>query len=198
MEQRVFPVLRARDVEDAVTTARAAARAGMRIVELTATTPDVHEAVGPLTADGLVIGVGTIAESTMIERMAAAGARFVVSFFLPQGFVAAAHAAGLEAIPGGFTPAELAAARSAGADAVKLFPARLATPAYLSDLAPLLTGLRLVVTGGLEATTASLGPWLAAGVAGVGLGGLGTAAAVGANEVERRCRAALEAAAVAG
>jgi 2-dehydro-3-deoxyphosphogluconate aldolase/(4S)-4-hydroxy-2-oxoglutarate aldolase len=142
----------------------------MHIVELTATTPDVHEAVGPLAADGLIVGVGTIVDPAMIGSLAAAGARFVVSFFRPHGFAAAAHAAGLQAIPGGFTPAELAAARGASADAVKLFPARLATPAYVSDLAPLLPGLRLVVTGGLVATTGSLGPWLAAGVAASALG----------------------------
>ena len=61
-------------------------------------------------------------------RLAEAGASLVVSFWNPPGFVAAAAAAGIPAIPGGFTPHELAAAHAEGAAAVKLFPASLAGP----------------------------------------------------------------------
>src|SRR5262249_32237343 len=102
-----------------------------------------------------------------------------------------AHAAGLAAIPGGFTADELARCARAGADAVKLFPGRLAEPAYLRDLRPLLPGLRVLVTGGVEPEAAP--GWLEAGAIAVGLGSaLGTVAGVGAPEVERRCRAALD------
>jgi 2-dehydro-3-deoxyphosphogluconate aldolase / (4S)-4-hydroxy-2-oxoglutarate aldolase len=81
-----------------------------------------------------------------------------------------------------------------GAPAVKLFPASLAEPAYLPALRPLLPELKLLVTGGIEPE--AVRPWLDAGALAVGLGSkLGTAASVGADEVERRCRAALAAAA---
>ena len=192
--QRVLPVLRAADVTDAVATARAAAAAGCRVVELTTSTPDVEEAIRPLVSDGLVVGVGTIRDAADVPRFVAAGASFVVSFWNPPGFVAAATAAGVAAIPGGFTTSELAAAQADGAAAVKLFPATLADPGYIPALRPLLPGLRLLVTGGIDPE--GVGPWLAAGALAVGLGGsLGTAVTVGAAEVERRCRAAIAAAA---
>ena len=77
---------------------------------------------------------------------------------------------------------------------MKLFPASLAGPGYLAALRPLLPELRLLVTGGIEPD--GVRPWLDAGALAVGLGSkLGTAANVGAAEVERRCRAALAAAA---
>jgi 2-keto-3-deoxy-6-phosphogluconate aldolase len=77
---------------------------------------------------------------------------------------------------------------------VKLFPASLAEPAYLSALRPLLPELKLLVTGGIEPE--GVRPWLEAGALAVGLGSkLGTASSVGAEEVERRCRSALAAAA---
>ncbi len=77
---------------------------------------------------------------------------------------------------------------------MKLFPASLAGPSYLPALRPLLPSLRLLVTGGIEPD--GVRPWLDAGALAVGLGStLGTAATVGAAEVERRCRAALAAAA---
>jgi 2-keto-3-deoxy-6-phosphogluconate aldolase len=58
--QRVVPVVRCGDAEDAVLTAPAAAAAGMRVVELTLTTPDVHEALRELRGVGLVLGLGSL------------------------------------------------------------------------------------------------------------------------------------------
>lgn len=190
--QRVLPVLRCADADDTVATARAAAAAGCRVVEVTMSTPGVEAAIGPLVADELVVAVGTVRDAADVARLAAAGASFVVSFRRPPGFVAAAREAGLPAIPGAFTPDELGAAFAEGAAAVKLFPASLADPSYLRALRPLLPDLRLLVTGGIEPD--GVRPWLDAGAIAVGLGSaLGTAGTVGTAEVERRCRAALAA-----
>ena len=191
--QRVLPVLRCADAADTLATARAAAAAGCRVVEVTMSTPGVEDAIAPLVEDGLVVAVGTVRDARDVARLAAAGAALVVSFWNPPGFVAAAEAAGIDAIPGGFTAQELAAARADGAAVVKLFPASLAGPAFVPALRPLLPDLRLLVTGGIEPD--GVAPWLEAGALAVGLGtGLGTAGTVGAAEVERRCRAALAAA----
>lgn len=191
--QRVLPVLRCADADDAVATARATAAAGCRVVELTLSTPGVEAAIGPLLEDGLVVAVGTVRDASSVAALADAGASLVISFCNPPGFVAAATAAGVPAIPGGFTPSELAAAHADGAAAVKLFPASLVEPGYLDALRPLLPELRVLVTGGIEPD--GVRPWLDAGALAVGLGGrLGTVATVGASEVERRCRAALAAA----
>ncbi|HEY8104258.1 MAG TPA: bifunctional 4-hydroxy-2-oxoglutarate aldolase/2-dehydro-3-deoxy-phosphogluconate aldolase [Gaiellaceae bacterium] len=192
--QRVLPVLRCADADDALATARAAAAAGCRIVELTLSTPGVEAAIAPLVDEGLVVAVGTVRDPADVARLAEAGASLVVSFWNPPGFVAAATAAGIPAIPGGFTPSELAEAVAAGAAAVKLFPASLAGVGYLAALRPLLPELRLLVTGGIEPD--GVRPWLDAGALAVGLGSsLGTVATVGSAEVERRMRAALAAAA---
>jgi 2-dehydro-3-deoxyphosphogluconate aldolase/(4S)-4-hydroxy-2-oxoglutarate aldolase len=190
--QRVVPVLRCADADDAVETARALAAGGFHAVELTMSTPGVLAAIPPLAADGLVVGVGTIRSAGEVEAAVAAGARFVVSFWNPPGFVGAAAALGVPAIPGGLTPGEIAAAQLEGPAAVKLFPATLVTPGYVRTLLLLDPSLRLFVTGGIEPTTASIAPWLEAGAELVGIGGaLGTARTVGAAEVERRARQAL-------
>jgi 2-dehydro-3-deoxyphosphogluconate aldolase / (4S)-4-hydroxy-2-oxoglutarate aldolase len=192
--QRVLPILRCADADDTIATARAAAAAGCRIVEVTMSTPGVEAAIAPLVAEGLHVAVGTVRDAADVPRLVRAGASVVVSFWRPPGFVAAAATAGIPAIPGAFTPHELTEAVAEGAPAVKLFPASLAEPAYLAALRPLLPELKLLVTGGIEPE--AVRPWLDAGALAVGLGSkLGTAASVGADEVERRCRAALAAAA---
>jgi 2-dehydro-3-deoxyphosphogluconate aldolase / (4S)-4-hydroxy-2-oxoglutarate aldolase len=191
--QRVLPVLRCADAADTLATARAAATAGCRIVEVTMSTPGVEEAIGPLVEDGLVVAVGTVRDARDVARLAQAGASLVVSFWNPTGFMAEARAAGIDAVPGGFTAHELAAAHADGATVAKLFPASLAGTSFLPALRPLLPNLQLLVTGGIEPE--GVAPWLEAGALAVGLGSsLGTAGTVGAAEVERRCRAALAAA----
>jgi 2-dehydro-3-deoxyphosphogluconate aldolase/(4S)-4-hydroxy-2-oxoglutarate aldolase len=190
--QRIVPVLRCADADDAVETARALAAGGFRAVELTMTTPDVLAAVPPLAGDGLLVGVGTIRRAEEVAPAVDAGARFVVSFANPPGFVATARDAGVPAVPGGLTPGEVAAAQRDGPAAVKLFPASLVTPDYVRTLLVLDPSLRLLVTDGIEPTPDSIRPWLEAGAAMVGIGAaLGTARSVGAAEVERRARAAL-------
>jgi len=190
--QRVLPVIRSTSVEDAVATARACAHAGMRVVELTRSVPDVDRALEQLRDDELTLGVGTIGAAAQVKEAAAAGARFVVSFTRPDGFVDRARQLGLTAIPGALTPSEVAACVADGADAVKIFPARLVTACYLQDLRSVLPSVPLVVTGGVGSSPGELATWLRAGALAVGLGGaLGTVAGVGSDEVERRVRAAL-------
>jgi 2-dehydro-3-deoxyphosphogluconate aldolase/(4S)-4-hydroxy-2-oxoglutarate aldolase len=108
--QCVLPVLRCANADDTLATARAAAAAGCRIVEVTMSTPGVEAAIAPLVADGLLVAVGTVRNAADVPRLADAGASLVVSFWRPPGFVAAAGAAGIPAIPGAFTPQELAEA----------------------------------------------------------------------------------------
>ena len=194
VRQRIVPVLRCADADDAVATGRALAAAGVRALELTMSTPGVLAAVPPLAADGLIVGMGTIRSAGEVEAAVAAGARFAVSFWNPPGFVAAATAAGVPAIPGGLTPGEIAAAQLERPAAVKVFPATLVSPDYVRTLLALDPSLRLLVTGGIAPTAAAIGPWLEAGAVMVGVGGaLGTVSNAGAAEVERRARAALDA-----
>ncbi len=188
-------MLRCTDVDDAIATARACARAGMNVIELTRSTPDVEHAIEQLRADdGLVVGLGTITSHEQVAAAVSAGASFVVSFCAPDGFVQTAHEHGVVAIPGAFTPSEVEACRQAGADAVKLFPATQLLPSYVADLHAVIPDVRLLPTGGLKPIAVSLSPWLAAGAWAVGVGGsLGTAATVGPEEVTRRARNALRA-----
>lgn len=188
--QRVVPVLRCADAADAITTARAVAAGGFRIVELTMTTRSVLEAAATLTAEGITVGVGTVRSAADVDPAARAGARFVVSFWNPPGFVAAAQEAAIPAIAGGLTPGELGAAQDDGAAALKLFPAAAVQPDYLQVLRPVLGPVGVIATGGIPATAAAIRPWLEAGALAVAVGsGLGTAGSVGADEVERRCGA---------
>jgi 2-dehydro-3-deoxyphosphogluconate aldolase/(4S)-4-hydroxy-2-oxoglutarate aldolase len=190
--QRVVPVIRAADARDAIATARACARAGMSVVELTRTTPDVERALEILREEDLVLGLGTVTRPEHVRSAVAAGARFVVSFAVRDRMTEVARELGVTPIPGALTPTEILHCLHAGAPAVKIFPARLVEPAYLQDLASVMPALRALVTGGVPASAEGIRPWLDAGALAVGIGsGLGTAASLGEDEVERRAGALL-------
>jgi 2-dehydro-3-deoxyphosphogluconate aldolase/(4S)-4-hydroxy-2-oxoglutarate aldolase len=194
--QRVIPVIRSADAGDAVETARACGLAGMRIVELTQTIPDLDEALEELREDDLIVGVGTITKLEQVQAAARRGSSFVVSFAAHEAMIRTAREAGLIAIPGALTPTEVLHCVSAGAPAVKLFPASAVSPSYLRDLLVLIPGLRVMATGGLKASPGELEPWFEAGAWAIGLGSdLGSAAELGPDGVKRRARAVLDIAA---
>ena len=187
--QRAVPVIRAHNADDAVATAEACLDGGLAVVEVALTTPNALEAIRVLAKRGVLVGVGTVSRATEVVEAAGAGAAFAVSYCSPPGFVQTAHAHGLLAIPGAFTPNEIAAAFRAGADVVKLFPAVSAGIEFLRALRPVLPVGRVLPSGGIPLTPDAVGGWLGAGAIAVGIGSeLGTARRVGRDVVAELAR----------
>ncbi len=125
-----------------------------------------------------------------------AGAQFVVTPAVRPAVIAACRERNTPILCGAFTPSEALAAHDAGADMVKIFPARMGGPKYISDILAPLPFLKLVPTGGVSPENAR--SYLEAGAAAVGIGGnLVSAATVAARdwakitEVARACVAAV-------
>jgi 2-dehydro-3-deoxyphosphogluconate aldolase/(4S)-4-hydroxy-2-oxoglutarate aldolase len=150
---------------------RAAARGGLKVLELTLTTPGALGAMEVLARDpGLLVGGGTVLTPAEVTTVAAAGGRFVLSPVFDPDVVDEAHARGLLAVPGAATAAEILAAWRHGARLVKLFPSGpLGGPAYLRAVRGPLPEVPLVPTSGPTAET--LADYLAAGAVAVGVGG---------------------------
>jgi 2-dehydro-3-deoxyphosphogluconate aldolase / (4S)-4-hydroxy-2-oxoglutarate aldolase len=124
------------------------------------------------------------------------GAEFLVTPAVRPAVIERAVGRGALVLAGGLTPSELLAAHEAGAELVKLFPARLGGPAYLRDVLAPLPFLKLVPTGGVSAENARA--YLDAGAAALGIGGnLVPAAAVARGDfaqITATARACVEAA----
>jgi len=189
--QRVFPVIRTNTVSDAIATARICLAEGMRVIELTTSTPGVEDAVAALAQGGAVVGVGTIRSADQLASIAEAGARFVVSYFEPESFVHTSHALGLVPIPGVLTPNEMQSAVTRGARILKIFPAWQSNPRVIADMVPLLGAIDYVATAGL--TPPLMRDWLSAGALAVGVGrSLGTVETIGERTVRGNVRDLLE------
>ncbi|GHI85583.1 bifunctional 4-hydroxy-2-oxoglutarate aldolase/2-dehydro-3-deoxy-phosphogluconate aldolase [Streptomyces xanthophaeus] len=171
--QRLLPVLRNADADEAVRQATALLAAGCRAVELTTSTPGWPGAVtrtAPLTdAHGrrAVVGVGTVTTTAQAEAALDAGAAFLVSPYPAPEVREVADRRAAVFLEGGFTPGEIAAAARSGG-AAKVFPAHVGGPRYLRSLRAVLPGALIVPTGGIR--PGDVHDWLAAGATAVGIG----------------------------
>lgn len=137
---------------------------GLRLTEVTLTTPGALAAIAACRQAGLLIGAGSIRNREDALRARDAGAVFLVT----PGLVAGAADAGLPLLMGAYTASEAMRACELGAHAVKLFPANLLSPAYAKALLAPLPELRLIPTGGIAVR--DFAAWKAAGCVGVGIG----------------------------
>ena len=165
--------------------------AGFRLLEVPLNSPDPFTSVAllrrALPAEALV-GAGTVLSPERVERLREAGGELVVMPHADTQVIRAAKAAGLLCVPGVLTPTEAFAALDAGADALKLFPAELVTPAVLKAMRAVLPKSTLLLpVGGINPD--AMAPYLAAGANGFGLGSALYAPGMSAAQVGERARA---------
>ena len=148
---------------------------GVRVLELTNRGANAFEVFKEVLKYGekysdLILGIGTILDPKTAEKYIKAGAQFVVAPILnpPTGQACREH--DTVWMPGAFTLTEIVTAKVLGADLIKLFPASVLGPGFVSSVLPVVPDLQLVATGGVEPTQQSLTSWFKAGVVCAGMG----------------------------
>src|SRR5712691_13273258 len=112
-EDRLVAVIRTATPELAEQAARAMAKAGVRLVEITLTVPDAYELIAALATDerfaaqGAVVGAGTVLSGAQAEDALIAGARFLVSPALIPEMMEATKSRDAMTMPGTMTPTEM-------------------------------------------------------------------------------------------
>jgi 2-dehydro-3-deoxyphosphogluconate aldolase/(4S)-4-hydroxy-2-oxoglutarate aldolase len=156
--QPVIPVLKIDDATKAVPLARALAKGGLPVIEITMRTGAALEAIRRAASEvaEAVVGAGTILDAKQFDQAAGAGSKFIVSPGGTKEVFAAARNSPVPLLPGAITPSEMMAALEEGLDFLKFFPAEQAGGAtFLKSLASPFAGLRFCPTGGVSAKNAS-------------------------------------------
>jgi 2-dehydro-3-deoxyphosphogluconate aldolase / (4S)-4-hydroxy-2-oxoglutarate aldolase len=191
--QHLLAAIRAPSADAALSAAQAVAKGGISLLEITFTVPDAPRVMAALaSAEGVVVGAGTVLTSDQCRAALDAGARFILSPVFSPDVARVALAGNAMYVPGAYTPAEIVAARHAGAHVVKVYPVGVAGgPKYIQVIREPLPDIPLLASGGT--TLENLVPFLHAGCVGVGLGGaLADAKLVEAgqlDEITRRAKA---------
>jgi 2-dehydro-3-deoxyphosphogluconate aldolase/(4S)-4-hydroxy-2-oxoglutarate aldolase len=167
----VIAVVRAQHPAQVPPLSEALLAAGVIAIEITLTTPNAFEAIREASrtfGDRALIGVGTVLTEEECRRALEAGAEFVVSPIARTELVTLAHASDRPIMLGAYTPTEVQRVHESGADFVKLFPADGLGPAYVRALRAPLPHLKIVPTGGVDAS--NVADWMKAGCPAVGAG----------------------------
>jgi 2-dehydro-3-deoxyphosphogalactonate aldolase len=165
-------ILRGIEPSEAVAVADAVVDGGLRIVEVPLNSPLALRSIESLAkrfGPEVMIGAGTVTSVPEVMAVAEAGGELIVTPYARGAIVKQAKALGLTVIPGALSPTEIAEMADCGADAVKIFPAEMATPAVVKALRAVLPAqLPLIPVGGID--TGNMAAYWQAGANGFGLG----------------------------
>ncbi|MDB2261509.1 bifunctional 4-hydroxy-2-oxoglutarate aldolase/2-dehydro-3-deoxy-phosphogluconate aldolase [Halorubrum ezzemoulense] len=172
VDSGVVAVLRGVPADQLIEIAEALREGGVTAVEITADTPNVADLIDEVTAsfdDEVVVGTGTVLDSETARTTLMAGAEFVVSPSLHEDVIETCNRYGAVSAPGVMTPTEAVRGYEAGADFVKVFPAKTVGPAHLGAMKGPLGQIPMMPTGGVGPDNAA--EYVEAGAFAVGAGG---------------------------
>ena len=170
LEEKIVAVVRLQSEKDGLPVARALVNGGIRVIEMTLTTPGAVALIKKIREElpNAFVGAGSVLTREDVDRCSDAGAAFLVGPVLEPDVLEYALGKGIPLCPGTFTPTEAYTAWRLGAPLIKVFPAARLGPKLLSDLKAPMPFLKLMPTGGISADT--VGDFLAAGADVVGAG----------------------------
>ncbi|MBN7813347.1 bifunctional 4-hydroxy-2-oxoglutarate aldolase/2-dehydro-3-deoxy-phosphogluconate aldolase [Algoriphagus sp. H41] len=170
-ETPVVGIIRGMGFQDVRRIAKAYLEAGFTTLEVTMNTDAACELIRDLGQEfsQLNIGAGTVCSERDLDQALAAGAQFIVTPIVDVAVIRKCVDLEIPIFPGAYTPTEIYQAWSAGAPAVKVFPATQLGPSFIKDVLAPLDQVRLLPTGGVDIHT--IRAFFEAGAVGVGMGG---------------------------
>jgi 2-dehydro-3-deoxyphosphogluconate aldolase/(4S)-4-hydroxy-2-oxoglutarate aldolase len=177
MEQGVVPVFHHADADVCRSVIAACAKGGAPCVEFTnrgdfAAHTFLELARHFATADPrVVLGAGSVVDAPTAGLYIANGARFVVGPLLNAEVARVCNRRKIAYIPGCGTLSEIGDAEELGCEIVKIFPGNaVGGPDFVKSVLAPCPWTRIMPTGGVDCTEASLRAWFDAGVTCVGIG----------------------------
>ncbi|WP_199138970.1 bifunctional 4-hydroxy-2-oxoglutarate aldolase/2-dehydro-3-deoxy-phosphogluconate aldolase [Pedobacter sp. ASV12] len=174
--QGLLPLFYDQDAQLSLDIIRTLYRAGVRVFEYTnrgdAALENFKFIKQTLQTEmqDLFLGIGTIKNVEEAKAFLAIDADFVVCPVVDLEVGRLVHEASKLWIPGCMSPTEINLAHQNQAGIIKLFPANILGPSYLSSIKELFQGQLFVPTGGVEIEESNIDSWFKAGVCAVGMG----------------------------
>lgn len=152
-ENRVIAVVRAPSAESAFRASEAAAKGGIKMIEVALGTPGCFRVISDLChryGDRAVVGAGSVINYDQIDRAIKSGAQFISMPHANPQLVESCRLHRVPPIIGALTPTEVAHAWSLAVPLVILFPASaVGGPEYVGAMTARFTDVRLGAAGGV-------------------------------------------------
>ena len=146
-------------------------QAGFTTIEITLNTPEALSVISSLALEykgELNVGAGTVCTMDDLTAAITAGANFIVTPIFKAEVVKKCVSMEVPIFPGAFSPTEIYEAWELGASMVKLYPASVVGPAYVSAVLAPLNKIKLMPTGGIHLS--NMLAFMKAGATSLGIG----------------------------
>ncbi len=177
IDQGVVPVFYHPDVEVCSKVIQACANGGAKCIEFTNRGDFAAHVFLEVTRhfakadDSVVMGVGSVVDAPTAGLYIANGANFVVGPMTNPEVARLCNRRGIPYSPGCGSATEISAAQELGCEIVKVFPGEsVGGPAFVKAVLGPMPWTKMMPTGGVEATEASLREWFGAGIVAAGIG----------------------------
>ncbi len=177
LDKGLVPVFYHGDIEVAKKVVQACAEGGATVVEFTNRgdfAPEVFKELSQYTAQTtpeVILGVGSVIDEPTAALYIAYGANFVVGPILNEAIAKLCNRRKVAYMPGCGSASEISYAEELGVEIVKIFPGdSVGGPGFVKAVLGPCPWVRIMPTGGVDATEESIKAWFGAGVACVGIG----------------------------
>ena len=176
IKQGMLPLFFYEDPEVSLEVVRTLYRAGVRVMEYTNRAKEAFENYKILKAaqksemPDLYLGVGTIKTEEDAMIYLKAGADFVVAPTVNASVGEIVNQVSGLWIPGCMTPTEIHLAREHGAALIKIFPANVLGPGFITAVSDVFRGQLFLPSGGVELNKENISGWFRSGVCAVAMG----------------------------
>lgn len=176
-EQGVVPVFTHPDPDVCIGVIQACANGGARAIEFTNRGDFAFDVFAQVArhfarADpSVILGVGSIVDAPTAAMYLTYGAQFVVGPMTNPEVARLCNRRMVAYAPGCATATEISVAHELGCDIVKVFPGgSVGGPEFVKAVLGPMPWTKIMPTGGVDVTEASLRPWFEAGIVACGMG----------------------------
>jgi len=176
IKEGMLPLFFYEDAGVSLEVVRTLYKAGVRVMEYTNRAKEAFENFKILKAavdkemPGFYFGAGTIKTKADAIRYTDAGADLIVAPTINPEVGEVVNELGGLWIPGCMTPTEIHLAQECGATLIKVFPANVLGPGFVSAVSDVFRAQLFMPTGGVELTKENISGWFKSGVCAVGMG----------------------------
>jgi len=154
----ILPCIKLKQKDDFIAFAQAMYDGGARVIEITSTTPGAIEAIEAISEhfkDKLLIAAGTVLDPTTAREVILHGGSLIVNPCVVPDVIDIANRYQIPVYTGAFTATECLLAMKAGSSMVKIFPAALGGPKYMTNIKMVFPNLDLIPSGGVNPDNAA-------------------------------------------
>jgi len=172
----LLPVFYHNDSQVSEKIVQACAEGGARVVEYTNRGDAAYEVFNRLITwshkelPHVILGVGTILDSSTAAVYIKSGANFVVGPVFNPDVATLCNRRKIPYIPGCMTPSEITTAEMTGVEIVKLFPGSTVGPEFIKAVRGPCPWLKLMPSGGVEVNQQNISSWIKAGAVALNIG----------------------------